>query len=175
MGGPSSTCCDSVCFTQHDQHGKCVRAVPTGESHERDRPERGPVLRTKVISATVRDATYVLDEILDNETELQVLEHATDTAGTTDLIFALFDLVGLQFSPRIRDLSAQRLYRPEDLTIPEPLDGRFRGRVNRTLIEAHWDDLLRVAGSLKRGYVTASLLVSKLQAYPRQNRLTRVL
>ncbi len=38
---------------------------------------------TKVISSTVRDATYVLDEILDNETELNILEHTTDTAGYT--------------------------------------------------------------------------------------------
>ena len=66
---------------------------------------------TKVIPATVRDATYVLDEILDNETELPILEHTTDTAGYTEIVFALFDLLGLQFSPRIRDLGDQRLYR----------------------------------------------------------------
>ena len=54
---------------------------------------------TKVIPATVRDATYVLDEILDNETELTILEHTTDTAGYTELVFALFDLLGLQFAP----------------------------------------------------------------------------
>jgi TnpA family transposase len=36
-----------------------------------------------VISTTVRDATYVLDEILDNETDLSILEHTTDTAGYT--------------------------------------------------------------------------------------------
>jgi TnpA family transposase len=46
---------------------------------------------TKVIPSTVRDATYVLDEILDNETELPIEEHTTDTAGYTELIFALFD------------------------------------------------------------------------------------
>jgi hypothetical protein len=40
---------------------------------------------TKVIPATVRDATYVLDAILDNETELTILEHATDTAGYTEI------------------------------------------------------------------------------------------
>jgi TnpA family transposase len=39
---------------------------------------------TKVISSTVRDATYVLDAILDNETDLTILEHTTDTAGYTD-------------------------------------------------------------------------------------------
>jgi TnpA family transposase len=38
-----------------------------------------------------------------------------------------------------------------------------------------WDDLARVAGSLKRGYVTASLLISRLQAYPRQGQLTKLL
>ena len=37
------------------------------------------------------------------------------------------------------------------------------------------DDLLRVAGSLKLGWVTASLLISKLQAGVRQNALTRAL
>jgi len=55
----------------------------------------------KVIPTTVRDATYVLDAILDNETELEILEHTTDTAGYTELVFALFDLLGMQFSPRI--------------------------------------------------------------------------
>ena len=39
------------------------------------------------------------------------------------------------------------------------------------LILRRWDDLLRVAGSLKRGWVTASLLISRLQAYRRQNAL----
>jgi len=36
---------------------------------------------TKVIPATMRDATCVLDEILDNETELPLMEHTTDTAS----------------------------------------------------------------------------------------------
>ena len=32
-------------------------------------------------------------------------------AGYTELVFALLDLLGMQFSPRIRDLGDQRLYR----------------------------------------------------------------
>jgi hypothetical protein len=47
---------------------------------------------TKVISSTSRDATYVLDEILNNKTDLTTVEHTTDTAGYTDLVFCLFDL-----------------------------------------------------------------------------------
>jgi TnpA family transposase len=131
---------------------------------------------TKVISATVRDATYVLDEILDNETELSIVEHTTDTAGYTDLVFALFDLLGMQFSPRIRDLGDRRLYRlKHDTTRYPTLDVRLTGRIDITRLEQHWDEFLRVAGSLKQGHVTASLLVSRLQAYPRQNQLTKLL
>jgi len=131
---------------------------------------------TKVISSTVRDATYVLDEILDNETELTIREHTTDTDGYTDLVFGLFDLLGMRFSPRIRDLGAARLYRLRDDFERYPnLEGRLTGQVDLAVLEEGWDELLRVAGSLKLGYVTASLLISKLQEYPRQNRLTRLL
>jgi TnpA family transposase len=65
---------------------------------------------SKVISSTERDATYVLDEILTNETDLDIMQHTTDTHGYSDLIFALFDLVDKQFAPRIRDIKNQRLY-----------------------------------------------------------------
>ena len=131
---------------------------------------------TKVIATTIRDATYVLDEILDNETDLAILEHTTDTAGYTDVVFALFDLLGMQFSPRIRDLGHQRLYKlKNDHTLYKRLDARLTGRVDPTRLIDRWDNLARVAGSLKRGYVTASLLISKLQAYPRQNHLTKLL
>ena len=125
--------------------------------------------------ATVRDATYVLDEILDNETELPLLEHTTDTAGYTEIVFALFDLLGLQFSPRIRDLGDQRLFRLDRQKRHPHLGPLLKGRINRDRILRHWDELLRVAGSLKRGWVTASLLIGKLQSYPRKNRLTRTL
>jgi TnpA family transposase len=78
---------------------------------------------TKVISSTIRDATYVLDEILDNETDLTILEHTTDTAGYTDLVFALFDLLGMQFSPRLRDIGERQLYKLKtDATIYPRLD-----------------------------------------------------
>jgi TnpA family transposase len=52
---------------------------------------------------------------------------------------------------------------------------RFKSTIKQDLILRHWDDFLRLAGSLKLGWVTASLFISKLQAYPRQNVLTRAL
>nr|WP_245673269.1 Tn3 family transposase [Nocardia lijiangensis] len=67
---------------------------------------------TKIIVATRREAHYVLDEILGNATDVPITEHATDTHGVTLINFALFDLLGLRLSPRIRDLGKITLYRP---------------------------------------------------------------
>jgi TnpA family transposase len=133
---------------------------------------------TKVIAPGKREATYALDEILDNVTDLKITEHTTDTAGQTDLLFGLADLVGLQYSPNIRDLADQRLYRlgPRDAYRAYRHVGvLLKARVDHQRILARWDDLVRVAGSLRRGTVPASLLVSRLQAAPRQNDLTRAI
>ncbi len=62
-----------------------------------------PQYGSKPATSTIHDTTYLLDGILNNETVLPILEHTTDTAGFTDVIFALFDLLSLRFSPRLRD------------------------------------------------------------------------
>ena len=129
---------------------------------------------SRSISSTERDATYVLDEIIGNETDLPILEHTTDTAGYSDLIFALFDLLGMDFCPRIRDIKDQRLCKIKGKEWEYP-SLKFTGRVNPDYIKQHFDELLKVAASIKSGRVTASLLISKLQSYPRQNNLMYVL
>jgi TnpA family transposase len=134
---------------------------------------------TKIIVATKREAHYVLDEILGNATDIPINEHATDTHGVTLVNLGLFDLLGLQLSPRIRDLGKITLYRTGTKTQAEsafPLAGPLlTRRANLDLIAAHWDDLLRLAGSLKFGHATASLLVGKLSASSRQNALAAAL
>ncbi|MGH2412465.1 MAG: Tn3 family transposase, partial [Microcystaceae cyanobacterium] len=128
-----------------------------------------------MIPSTTRDATYLLDGILDNETDLTILEHTTDTAGYTEVIFALFELLGLSFAPRIRDVGSQQLYRVKRRIADATLKPLFKGRINCQLILDCWDEMLRVAGSLKRGWVTASLLIAKLRSFPEPNRLLQAL
>ena len=64
-----------------------------------------------MISCSPREALYVLDGLLDNNTILQIREHTTDTHGYTEIVFALCHLLGFYFMPRIRDLKDQQLYR----------------------------------------------------------------
>ncbi|MCZ6417917.1 Tn3 family transposase, partial [Vibrio parahaemolyticus] len=42
-------------------------------------------------------------------------------------------------------------------------------------IEPHWDEVLRLATSIRQGTVTASLMMKKLASYPKQNGLAKAL
>ena len=93
----------------------------------------------------------------------------------TDHLFALMQLLGYRFAPRIRNIGDTRLYAPTndpDLSTLAPLIG---GTINTKTITAHWDEILRLATSIKTGTVTASLMMRKLSAYPRQNGLALAL
>ena len=91
--------------------------------------------------------------------------------------FALFDLVGMQLSPRIRDLGKVTLYRTgarADVVARYPRCGPLlTRRRNVDLITSMRDDLLRVAASAQGGHATAALVVGKLCSSKRQqNALT---
>ncbi|MFL3493298.1 Tn3 family transposase, partial [Citrobacter cronae] len=62
------------------------------------------------IISRVRDSTHVLDGLLYHESDLEIREHYTDTAGFTDHVFALMHLLGFAFCPRIRDLHDKKLF-----------------------------------------------------------------
>jgi len=132
---------------------------------------------TKVITSTSPESPYVLDGILGNQTDLIITEHATDTHGATLANFALFDLVGLQLSPRIRDLGKITLYRTgprAGFTGRYPASGHLlTRRLNEDLITGMWDDVLRVAASVKGGHASGALVVGKLPGVPGVDRSIR--
>jgi TnpA family transposase len=126
---------------------------------------------TKVVNVGVRDSTYVLDGLLYHESDLRIEEHYTDTAGFTDHVFGLMPFMGLRFAPRIRDLGDTKLYLPNSSADYAALKPMIGGTINVKHIRAHWDEILRLATSIKQGTVTASLMLRKLGSYPRQNGL----
>lgn len=122
-----------------------------------------------LVNAGDRDTTYILDGLRYHESELIIHERYTDTAGFTDHLFALMHLLGDRFAPRIRNIGDTRFdttTKDPGLSTLEPLIG---GTINTKPIALHWDEILRLAASIKMGTVTASLIMRELGAYPRQN------
>ncbi|WP_028455993.1 Tn3 family transposase [Chitinilyticum litopenaei] len=133
--------------------------------------DRYAPFHTKVVNVGVRDSTYVLDGLLYHESDLRIEEHYTDTAGFTDHVFALMHLLGFRFAPRIRDLKDTKLYIVKNGEDYPALRTMIGGTLNIKHVRAHWDEILRLAASIKQGTVTASLMLRKLGSYPRQNGL----
>ncbi len=57
----------------------------------------------------------------------------------------------------------------------EPLGALISGAVNMAVIEQHWDEVLRLKASIGAGLVPPSVILKKLAASPRQNRLNQAL
>lgn len=129
----------------------------------------------KVINTNARDAVHVIDGLLHHESDLTIEEHYTDTAGYTDQVFGLSHLLGFRFAPRLRDISDAKLY-----TISPPSDfpnikGLLRGKINTNVIKENFDDVLRLAHSIREGRVSGSLIMGKLGSYARQNKIATAL
>ncbi|GMQ61389.1 Tn3 family transposase [Vallitalea sp. AN17-2] len=130
---------------------------------------------TKIINTNSRDATHVLDGLLNHETDLNIEEHYTDTAGYTDQVFGLTHLLGFKFAPRIRDISDIKLYTLNKANSYLNLENLMRGKVNENIIKENYEDILRLAHSIREGKVSSSLILGKLGSYSRQNSLSTAL
>jgi TnpA family transposase len=128
-----------------------------------------------VIPGTLRDSMFILDGLLEHQTQLQPVEVMADTAGASDIVFGLFWLLGYQFSPRLADLGEAAFWRLDPTADYGVLNSIARSRVNTKLIARNWDDLLRVAGSLHQGTVSASELMRSLLRSKRPSTLARAL
>ena len=156
----------------------------------------GP-FHTKVIAATANEAPHVLDGLLYHQSSLVIDEHYTDTGGFSDHVFAMCRLLGhafalketgtvmtasvllcasarFRFAP-IRALKEKRLYLLPGMTVPPEFASLVAGATNVRAISDQWFELLRLAMSIKTGTVTASVILRKRAAYPRQNSLALAL
>ncbi len=127
------------------------------------------------VPGTLRDSLVLLSVVLEQQTELQPTEIMTDTGAYTDIMFGIFHLLGFQFSPRLADIGGSRFWRVDGKADYGALNALASQRINTALIVEHWEDLLRLAGSLKLGTVLAAGLIRTLQTKDRPTRLARAL
>ena len=117
------------------------------------------------------EAAYVIDGLLYHEADLSIATHHTDGGGVSDHTFALAHLLGFRFAPRIPNLAERKLYAFSPASTWPALAPFIAGCADEKLITAHWDDVLRFTASVRTGIVSASLMLKRLGAYPRQNGL----
>jgi TnpA family transposase len=133
----------------------------------------GP-FHTRVISATMSEAPYVLDGLHHHahQTDLRISEHYTDTPGATDHVFGLCDLLDYRFAPRIKDLKERKLYTVEKSSTWPLLAPLIGDTVETAAIVG---ELTRLKASIETGAVVPSVILRKLAAAGARNALARAL
>ena len=137
--------------------------------------DRFSVFGTQVISCKVREATYVLTGLLNNSTSLKPTQHSTDTGGYTNQVFALCYLLGFSFQPRLKDLKKKKLYKLIKDRSYGDMDCLFKGSIDIQLIREQWDNIVRVAASLKNKVAPAHLIIQRLAAKSPTDKLAKAL
>jgi TnpA family transposase len=133
------------------------------------------VFSTRAISCSAREALYVLDGLLENDTILRPREHSTDTHGFTEQLFGLCYLLGYSFMPRLRDLADQQLYRVDQGNPPESLRPLLHGGLDFSLLGEQWDQLVRVAASLRNRVARAHVVLQRLANASPADRVAKAL
>lgn len=117
----------------------------------------------------------MLDALLETEAGLEITRHHVDGGGVNDLVFALCHMLGFAFLPRIPDLDGRCLYGIAPAKQYGLLENVIGERIDVDLIRTHWDDMLRLATSIRTRAVSASLMLKRLSSTPRQSGLAQAL
>lgn len=125
------------------------------------------------VPGTLCDSLVLLAVVLEQQTELQPTQIMTDTGAYSDVVFGLFRLLGFRFCPRLADVGGTRFWRSHPEAGYGELNGLARQSVKLNLIAEHWDDLLRLAGSLKLGRIPATGIMRTLQTADRPTRMAQ--
>jgi len=130
------------------------------------------------IECVDRDASFVLDGLIYNESDLVLQEHYTDTHGYTEINFTAFAMMGKKFSPRIKGVQRQRLYRCDDQQETDcgdlwPLVSSKKHVIRFEPIIEQWDRIGHFYASLERGYTTASTALKRLIAFNENNQFCK--
>ncbi|MBS0287100.1 MAG: Tn3 family transposase [Proteobacteria bacterium] len=128
------------------------------------------------IECTERDSPYVMDGILYNESDLVIEEHYADSHGYTEINYAGFTMIGRKFSPRIRGVQHQRLYRidaTKDYGSLSPLIAGKDKMIHMEWIKEEWDRMGHFYASLASGHATASTALKRLTGFGPKNHFYR--
>ena len=128
-------------------------------------------LFSNFISCGVWEAVYILDGLLENNSDIKPDTVHGDTQAQSTPVFALSYLLGIKLMPRIRNLKDLKWYLPfEDFKV-ENIGELFTDVIDWQLIKTHLPDMLKVALSISKGKMSSSMILRKLGTSSRKNKL----
>lgn len=142
--------------------------------------DRNRLFYNTVISASEREAGYVLDGLMHND-DIESDVHSTDTHGYSEIVFGLCNSLGVFFAPRIKNYKNQLLYtfKKNSRKQYQKMDFMILPSksclVQENLLGSQWENILRLLCTIKLKQAKASDILSRLSSYSKQHPLYRAL
>lgn len=108
-----------------------------------------------VVSGTPRDSLHVVDLIYRQEAGPRPEVIISDAGAYSDIVFGVLALLDIEYRPEPADLPDTKLWHIDRDADYGALATAARGRIDLARITAHWPDLVRIAGSIHTGAVSA--------------------
>ncbi len=119
-------------------------------------------LFSRFIPCGVREAMYLIDAIIDNNSDIQPHAVQGDTHAQSTVVFGLAYLLGIKLMPRIKRINSLIFFKPDRRVRYQHMDELFSEGINYELIRKNYRNMLRIAMSIKEGRVSASTIARRL-------------
>ncbi|MBK5204948.1 MAG: Tn3 family transposase, partial [Polaromonas sp.] len=160
---------DNLLAEHHIRYGK------TGGIAYRHVADNYIALFSRFIACGTYEATYILDALLQNLSDLQPRRVHADTHGQSAAVFGLAYLLGIELMPRIRRWQNLTLYRSDNANRYARINSLFSGTINWTLIHEHYPQFMQLALAIQSGTLAPSAVLAKVNSYSTRNRFALAL
>jgi TnpA family transposase len=95
----------------------------------------------------------MVEGLLRHCTDAEIEKNYVDTHGQSEVAFAFYHLLGFRLLPRLKNISSQKLYRPEagNSLDYEHLQPILTRTINWDLIKSQYDEMVKYATALRLG------------------------
>lgn len=128
-------------------------------------------LFTRFIQCGMWEAIYILDGLIQNQSQIKPLIVHGDTQAGSTTVFGLSYLLGINVMPRIRNWGDLTFYKADKSVSYKHMKSVFTDEINWKLIETHWKDIMQVVLSVNQGKIDPSTILRKLSYNSRKNKL----
>jgi len=132
-------------------------------------------LFSRFIPCGVWEAVYIIEGLLQQQSDAEPDTIHADTQGQSYPVHALAHLFGFELLTRIRNWKDLTFYRATADVRYAHIDSLFgdpgENAINWALIETHWVDLMQVVLSIRAGRLSSTLLLRRLGTESRKNNI----
>ena len=129
------------------------------------------------IPCGVWEAVYIIEGLLKQQSEAEPDTIHADTQGPSYPVHGLSHLFGFELLTRIRNWKDRTFYRGERERVYRHIDALFgepaENVIDWELIATYWQDLMRIALSIRDGRLSSILLLRRLSSESRRNNVYR--